>query len=163
MVLLLAVNVWANYKTTNRKKKRKAKTSSAAINMTGIKSITMGRGACYGTCPVYMIELFENGLVRYTGRSSVEHLGVYETKINPADAIKTITKFAAYRPDTCQPSYKSLISDLPSVYYLISYKDSVKHIYNASFGPVFLKEMAPDFDQYGKVDDTWTMRKTAEK
>ncbi len=163
MILLLAGNVWANFKTGKNKKKRKSKTTQTVappLNMTGIKSIAMGRGACYGHCPVYTIEIFENGLVRYTGRSDVAYIGVYETKINPNDAIKTITQFASYRPDTCQPSYKSLISDLPSIYYLISYRDSVKHIYNANYGAEFLKEMAPGFDKYNNVDKTWIKSKT---
>lgn len=148
----------AQKKTTTKKSKSKtvAKVLPAKpVNPTKMKSVLMGRSACFGHCPVYDIEIFENGLIRYTGKAFVPDLGTFEKMTAPGDAINVFREFDGYQPDTCNYRYESRIADLPGIHYFISYQDSVKHIINAQDGPEFLREMAKVFDRYGKVDKTW--------
>jgi hypothetical protein len=43
-------------------------------------SVTMSRGVCFGTCPVYTVTVYGNGSVFYEGRMFVEKEGIIATK-----------------------------------------------------------------------------------
>jgi len=45
-------------------------------------SITLERGMCYGTCPVYSVTLFENGSVIYYGEKFVKETGYQTATLN---------------------------------------------------------------------------------
>ncbi|GAA4456309.1 DUF6438 domain-containing protein [Rurimicrobium arvi] len=138
------------------KGKKKQKTASAAVtNKSGLKSVLMGRSACFGTCPVYSVEVFENGMVRYIGKSHVERVGTYEKMGSKNDAVNLFNDFAVIRPDTLHRIYKQKIADLPGFYFFISYADSVHKVLNADAGPEFLRDWAKRFDTFGNVDDSW--------
>lgn len=151
--LVLAPTVFAMHK----KKKRKATKpqTSNVVNHSGLKSVLMGRSACFGTCPSYTIEIFETGVVRYEGKSFVDFKGLYEKNISKNDAVNFLNEFAAIRPDTLQYLYKQRIADLPGFYFFINYADSVKKVLNAEEGPEMLRGWAERFDQYNKVDASW--------
>jgi hypothetical protein len=155
LALVVTISAYGAYKTKSQKKKKKKVVQSASINNTNIKSVMMGRGACYGTCPVYTIEVFENGTMIYNGKNFVDKLGFYEKKISPKDAVDFIKKFNSLRPDTLAQSFEMRIPDLPTVYYFINYTDSVKHIFNADGGPIELKNFAKTFEDFVQFDDTW--------
>ena len=42
--------------------------------------LSMERTSCYGTCPIYEIKLFDNGLLLYNGKKYVSKTGVYFAK-----------------------------------------------------------------------------------
>jgi hypothetical protein len=159
--LLLAFSTFAAYRTMHKKKKKQTRQSAATVkNDTKIKSVLMGRSACFGTCPVYKIEVFETGLLRYTGESYVDKEGVYEKNIGPDAAIKFIRQFNTIRPDTLHFLYETKIADLPGFHFFITYPDSVKRVINADSGPVILREWAQKFDDLAKVDDSWQKQNT---
>jgi Domain of unknown function (DUF6438) len=37
--------------------------------------VTLRRTACYGTCPVYSLEIFADGFIRYVGVNFVQYTG----------------------------------------------------------------------------------------
>jgi hypothetical protein len=45
-------------------------------------SITLERGMCFGTCPVYFVTLFENGTVFYHGEKFVKEIGNQSGTLN---------------------------------------------------------------------------------
>jgi hypothetical protein len=47
------------------------------------------RTPCFGKCPVFTIELFNNGVVKYTGMAYVERKGNFTAKVSP-EFIKNI-------------------------------------------------------------------------
>ena len=51
------------------------------IAISSYKKITMERTGCYGTCPNYTIELFNDGKIKYTGKEFVEKIGKYEGEL----------------------------------------------------------------------------------
>jgi hypothetical protein len=156
LALSIAVSALGAYKTMHKKKKKAVKQKAAAVvNNTNIKSVLMGRAACYGECPTYTIEVFETGLLRYTGKDHVEKKGIYEKQVSAAEAINFLKDFNTLRPDTLHYMYKTLIADLPGIYYFISYPDSVKKIINADAGPRILIDWAKKFDEFAKIDNSW--------
>ncbi len=70
--------------------------------------------ACFGTCPVYEIKVYDNGYATYEGKYYTEFIGLHSATISK-DAIDRILSlateigFGSYKSE-----YKSDISDLPS-------------------------------------------------
>jgi hypothetical protein len=125
----------------------------------GISYISMHRSSCFGRCPDYKIEIYSNGLARYSGYFFVIDSGVYEKNIGTATISKLFKQFDTYRVDTCQKNYDQKIADMPGLYYVITYKGKTLQINNAHFGPPFLMDLAKEIDAAIKVDKTW--KKTA--
>jgi hypothetical protein len=140
-----------------------AKSPKKVKQLPTVASITMRRTACMGTCPDYSISLKANGMLTYTGYRFVKDSGVYTKLISSKLSAPIMNKVWQYRLDTCSRMYESRIADLPGIYYTITYRDSVKQIFNANFGPEFLETIANDLDNIGlKHDKTWKKtRRTA--
>lgn len=155
MVVCLSSVAFGAYKTMHKKKQVKKTTSSVAVNKTNIKSVMMGRSACFGQCPSYTIEIFETGMLRYTGKSHTKMTGTYEKNIGAEKTGKFIAEFNSIRPDTLHYMYEKRIADLPGIYYFIAYPDSVKRVMNADEGPELLREWAIKIDSFAKVDQSW--------
>jgi hypothetical protein len=134
-----------------KQKKSKTKTTGKEI-----LSIKLRHGACFGHCPIYSITVDKNGLVTYTGERFIQDSGTYEKNKGAKAAQKLFAKFNAYHVDTCSDSYHNRIPDLAGLYFDITYSTGVKRIYNAHFGPAFLKgELTEAMDNIGRVDATW--------
>lgn len=48
-------------------------------------SVVMKRTACYGHCPIYAVEIQENGQVKFTGEEFVSVKGVRQSSVPPAN------------------------------------------------------------------------------
>lgn len=157
----LAISVLVMTACAQSKKMKSQGTSSAsAVKTPAVHYVSMERTACFGQCPTYKIEMFEDGRVVYEGRMFAKPQGTYEKNIG-AEKVKAIfDKFEYYRADTCKKEYEMLISDLPGLTYEIKLDNETKQINNAHFGPGFLKELANKIDQNVKPDDSW--KKTAD-
>lgn len=150
--LLLAVIAIAMVAPAIAKTKKKKK----HIVNSAITSVQMHRTACYGRCPDYTIELNKDGMATYTGIRFVDDSGIYKKDIGTTKTMAIINQLIAYRVDTCQKNYPNRIPDVPGIIYVINYKDSTKTIFNANWGPQFLKDVATDMDNVGKkTDKTW--------
>lgn len=128
-----------------------------------VKYVQLWRTACFGKCPIYKVEVYDNGLVRYTGIHFVSDTGIYEKNIGSAEAAKILNQFSVNRVDTLQNAYKANIADLPGINYVFQYGNTTKQVSRAEFGPTFLRELAGQVDKLVKngpsdppeVDRTW--------
>jgi len=125
-----------------------------------ISYVKMNRTACFGRCPVYSVEIYPTGLVRYSGQYFTDHQGVYETNIGKTKAQNLMKQFEKYRVDTCKNQYESRIADLPGIVFNIKYGKTNKRINNAHFGPDFLRTLAANVDSLSQVNSHW--KKTAD-
>jgi hypothetical protein len=170
LIIALGVTACAQQKKTATKSTAKTTNTKASSfdaagnNVNGavgsINYISMSRGACFGTCPVYTIELSKNGAVTYTGKRNTKYAGTFISNIGEDKVAEIFNNFEAYMVDTCQDTYKMMVADLPGITYEIKMGGKTKKIRNANFGPNFLTAFAEDIDKIVAVDDTW--RKTAE-
>lgn len=48
-------------------------------------SVTLQRTACYGQCPIYAVEIYGNGQVKYTGKDFVKVKGIRQSSVPPAN------------------------------------------------------------------------------
>lgn len=137
-------------------KKTTSKTSPKKLNL---EYVLMKRTACFGRCPMYKIELYKDGTLRYTGERFIKDSGVYEKNIGAANAEKLLDEFRKYRIDTCKEEYSMPIADLPGIYYNYKINGVEKKIVHAEFGPDFLKSLAMSMDDVGYNVDHSTWKK----
>src|SRR5258708_13538121 len=67
--------------------------------------IKMSRTACFGTCPVYDLELDGSGSVTYVGKKFVRVVGKRTAHIDPAKVAELIRQFHAINFFVLKDSY----------------------------------------------------------
>lgn len=119
----------------------------AISNGVSTPSITLQRNACFGTCPVYSVAIFENGTVIYTGIANVAEIGVrtFETDTTVFNYIAQQAQIFGYFD--WQDSYEERIrTDQATVITLIRLQDQSKRIVryegdsNTPIGLVWIEE-----------------------
>lgn len=135
------------------------KRSGAADDVTYVQ---MWRTSCFGKCPNYKVEIYHDGLVRYTGYQFTD-TGIYEKNIGAAKAKQILSNFTVNRVDTLQKEYRMMVADLPGINYTFRFDNREQIVRNAEFGPIFLRELANRIDELvkqeensaPKIDGTW--------
>lgn len=152
--LMLVFTACAQQKKTATDNKTSTTAKSSKV-IAGVSYIKMQRTACFGRCPSYQVEIFRNGIVRYTGRQFTEYTGVYEREIEPKQAQQLMKEFTTYRVDTCKDVYDNMIADLPGLIYDFTISGKEKQIANAHFGPKYLEAMGKKIDAVAKPGIGW--------
>src|ERR1041385_7939969 len=93
--------------------------SMAAVHAQDTKAnvaITLERTACFGTCPVYTITIYDNGDVVYNGEKFTDVTGEQKSQIDPAIVAQMVKSFEEAGYFDWKEAYdKYTITDLPSV------------------------------------------------
>ena len=107
------------------------------------------RTTCYGKCPYYSVQIFDNGTARYHGKRDVERLGVYEANVPKAIVQQLSAKAKAIQYDQLHPKYpiEGLgIIDFPLCISTVASAVGSKTIYNRNDAPLGLVEYERLFD-----------------
>ncbi|CAN5416967.1 hypothetical protein BH23BAC1_BH23BAC1_18820 [soil metagenome] len=96
---------------------------------------------CYGTCPVFSYNIYENGTARYIGKEYVENEGIYETEVSSDDMEELVEIFERYNFFDFKDRYTEHVSDLPTVYVYLSHDGKRKKVTDYYGAPESLKEM----------------------
>jgi hypothetical protein len=127
-----------------------------------LKSFSIERTACYGSCPVYSATFFEDGSVEYNGYKFVDSLGAFKGKVEQQD-VHLLIDFAVNEVDflNLNDSYvKRGVSDLPKCKTTLFYSDTFKTITTMS------KDMPEDLSLFQiKIEECLskvTLSKTGE-
>ena len=91
--------------------------SSCANRKTSDPDIVLSfkQSACFGTCPIYVMTIDENGHVRYEGERFVDKVGVY-TKDLSQDEQKELFKYLKdFEWELFKDEYRTQVTDLPSI------------------------------------------------
>ena len=105
--------------------------------------ISLQRTACFGTCPIYKIEIFSNGNGVYTGKRFVENIGVTKFSLSETQLNLILKKAEAIGFTSMKKEYSEPISDLPTTF--IQIKD--KKIKDYTGAPKTLKNLENLIDQ----------------
>ena len=105
--------------------------------------ISLQRTACFGTCPIYKIEIFSDGSGIYTGRRFVENIGITKFSLSKTQLNLILTQAEAIGFTNMQEEYSEPISDLPTTF--IQIKD--KRIRDYTGAPKTLKNLETLIDQ----------------
>ena len=105
--------------------------------------ISLQRTACFGTCPIYKIEIFSDGSGIYTGTRFVKNIGITEFSLSEIQLNLILTKAKAIGFANMKEEYSEPISDLPTTF--IQIKD--KKIRDYTGAPKTLKNLENLIDQ----------------
>ena len=78
-----------------------------------VTSISLARGAGYGTCPVYRMPLSKTGRATYVGKDFVERVGRWRGTIDPDwfdDLVRVILRLGF---SNFEPIYGAFETDMP--------------------------------------------------
>ena len=75
--------------------------------------ISLQKKSCYGKCPIYEIEIFENRSLIFNGKKNVEKIGIYNSKLTKEDMNKILDKAKHIKFQKLQNEYIESLNDLP--------------------------------------------------
>jgi Domain of unknown function (DUF6438) len=93
-----------------------------------ISSVTLRRGACFGTCPVYQVRLDSDGTVSWEGERFVERLGRYGGQIDAADFSRLASFIRRANFFEWEPEYAGNVTDLPDYNLTVTAGSQVKTV-----------------------------------
>lgn len=88
--------------------------------------ITLERTPCFGTCPVYTVEIYADGTVKYNGEKFVQVLGEQTSQIDPQTVTAMVAAFDSLGYFDWNDFNSMTISDLPSTITSVT-RDGVTH------------------------------------
>src|SRR5262249_10451513 len=101
----------------------------------GNDQITLERGPCFGTCPIYKLTIKSDGNVTFEGQRFTKTTGVAKGKISPDDFRTLVREFEkidyfalpdSYTPGT--PQCPQMVTDMPSANTSIVLKGKTKSV-----------------------------------
>jgi len=90
--------------------------------------IRMERTACYGTCPVYSVEIAGDGTVTFIGERYVNATGQQTAHIAKAKVQELFKKFEKCEFFWTRDAYEASITDMPSTIVSISFDTRSKSV-----------------------------------
>jgi len=129
----------------------------------GDSIVVYSRGACFGTCPVYTLDIFENGYADYSGRNHTEKMGLWRRKLSKAEMNRI--KNAVSKSDflSLKNEYKSMIADLPKTVFTFITKDTTKTISAKETMPDELKNLGTILYDIAEAGEWTTISKDAKE
>lgn len=108
--------------------------------------MTLERTWCYGTCPVYNVEIYKSGKAIYNGKANVENIGQFEgvmtkTEINKLQSIANRIKYYSFNA-----KYDNNISDIPACNTSVLINGKMTTVHRKGPGPEGLSEFEKAFD-----------------
>jgi len=84
--------------------------------------ISLQRTACFGTCPIYKIEILSDYSGIYTGTKFVKNIGVLKFQLTTEDVNKILDYATKINFSKLKDEYSKPITDLPTTYIKIKNK-----------------------------------------
>ena len=77
------------------------------------KEIEMEKNPCFGTCPIYSLTIYENGIVAYEGKKDVDKLGLHVKRLTKKEYEGMQRAFETSDFFALDDDYPTQIPDLP--------------------------------------------------
>lgn len=129
--------------------------------------VTLTRGACYGTCPQYVVSVASNGEVVFLGFENVRDRGMSRAHIDPTAARALVSMFSAGAFTDLSESYASgqptcgrYAADAPVLELTLATSTRFKrvvHDVGCSAAPAILAQLERAVDSTANVLQ-WTKR-----
>lgn len=84
-----------------------------------VELIRFERTACMGSCPVDVLTIYTDGLMRYEGRQDSPRLGRYSGRLTADERAALVQAFETAHFFDFAPAYSSRMTDLPT--YFLTY------------------------------------------
>ena len=117
--------------------------SESTINNQEDLIISLDKTACFGTCPVYKIKIYNSGKATYEGLKHVKKIGLHNLTISEGEKNIILTNEKKIGFSKMKDEYTEKITDLPTTYIMIQNK-MIKDYYGA---PPELKELEKKIEE----------------
>lgn len=77
--------------------------------------VSMSKGVCFGSCPVYELKIYHGGYTTFFGKQNTDRIGMYDKKLDKGDYNKIIKAFKKTDFESYPDQFKSNIPDLPNI------------------------------------------------
>ena len=84
-------------------------------------TIEMEKTSCYGSCPVYTLQIDRNGNGRFSGVENTEYIGLYSFRISDEEHLQLKQAFENVGFFDLKDKYYDNVTDLPTIY--VTYRD----------------------------------------
>jgi Domain of unknown function (DUF6438) len=108
--------------------------------------ISYKKTPCRGTCPVFNMEIKQNGDAIFNGTKNTEKIGKYTKKLTKSELKSLVKDFKTANFFDFKDEYTSKITDLPSTYVGFIYKGKTKNIHDYHGAPKALKDLELKLD-----------------
>ncbi|MDX5404611.1 MAG: DUF6438 domain-containing protein [Bacteroidota bacterium] len=102
----------------------------------------MRRNGCYGTCPIYEVEIDSDGSMRYVGERFVDPLGNATGSVSEADMDSLVMTLNALNYQALEDEYTCSASDLPITEFVLVKNGEKKKVIYRCEGPEELPQLA---------------------
>lgn len=112
------------------------------------KLIILEKGGCFGRCPIYKVEIYDNGYVKFYGEKYIDKLGIYEKQLDKPSFNELLQKFNQAKFFEYDDNYESLVPDAALI--KLSFKDKknpMKTITGKSERPKVIKDLQLDIEK----------------
>lgn len=120
------------------------------------------RTGCYGTCPIYKLQIYGNGNAIYeAGRFSKvkPKLGIYEKQLSRETINDLVKTFEEAKFWELQNEYTDNVSDLPTTYITFKNNGKSKRITDYYNTPAQLKRLEEILDAIIASEEGWVLTK----
>ncbi len=112
------------------------------------KVIMLEKGGCYGRCPIYKVEIYDNGYMKFYGDKYIDKLGIYEKHLDKQAFNILYQKFNQSKFNEFQDNYESMVPDAALI--KLSFKDKknpMKTITGKSERPKAVKDLQLEIER----------------
>lgn len=114
--------------------------------------LKMDKGACFGSCPVYSLEIDHQGNALYDGKRFTEKSGMHKYKLS-GDQFKQVTdQLTLMNFFALQDNFKSNVADLPTVTIAHTHKGLTKSISGKDTRPKRVLELQKILEDIAQSD-----------
>ncbi len=105
------------------------------------------RSPCFGQCPIYSLQIYNGGLVKYKGKNFVKRTGEYVMELDKSKMLTFVNKARAISYMQLNDTYDNKsVTDLPSTTTSIVIDGIRKKVYKRFGAPKELNEFERLFD-----------------
>ncbi|MEO6882854.1 MAG: DUF6438 domain-containing protein [Bacteroidia bacterium] len=117
--------------------------------------IWMSKTPCFGTCPVYTIDIHANGKVFFDGTQNVSKIGKFQKQLTKqlVDSLTNIFENAPFWD--FKDNYSAMMTDIPTTYIRFVHNGKDKKIRDYYNAPQSLRILEKMIQQIANSDD-WT-------
>ena len=121
---------------------------------------SLAKGACYGSCPIYTLRIYNNLYAEFTGTKNTNKLGVHGKMLSQNEIDLLVKKFDEASFFSFEEFYPSDIPDLPSA--TLSYRkgELKKSVKGKSERPEILHKLQFELERIAESREGWTLIKS---
>lgn len=123
-----------------------------------VKLAEMSKGNCYGRCPVYLLTIYDNGVMTYEGQRYTDKMGLHLKRLSKPEIESLSWAFQRANLWQFENVYRSDYPDLPAVSITYYEGDRSKTILGKETRPEAVLELEGRLNELANSEG-WTLRR----